>query len=244
MRTKTSLQSLGERGNIAVVSTGVDVWRGSGSLIPIPNQTTGESMTIVSTSADDASAGTGIRTVFVHYLDNAWAEASETVTLNGLTPVNLIATNIKFIQSIHAASVGSGGVAAGDITIYKTGDATTVYDLIKAGGNMSLTISMMVPANSEFHLGRWTATASSGNKPVFIRLRSTDHHGVLYDGGSPVFIFKDTCTLEAGGTYIREWSSEQRVVLPAKSIIKVSVWADSAGANVASSLEGELISTT
>ena len=242
MRQRGHLELMGERESIAVVAAGEDVWRGSASSIPIPDQTNGVQMTLVSTSAADASGGTGIRTVEVHYLDGNWDEQTETITMNGTTGVNTVATDIKFVQDIHASTVGSGGVAAGVVTIHLTGTPATVYDVIDAGGNMSLTMAKMVPAGFNLYISNWTASVA-GNKPTFTRLRSTDHDRVLYNGGSPVFIFKDVAVLETA-PFTREWPREERIVVPPKSIIKVSVWATQAGGFVAASLVGELIGTT
>lgn len=234
------LQAIGEREGVAATTNGEDVWRGTASQIPIPDQTNGEQMTVVSTSSNDTSGGSGVREVFIHYLDGDWNPASETVTMNGTTGVDTSATDIKFVQDIHSTKAGSNGVAAGDITIHQKGDASTVYDIIATGGNMSLTIQKMVPASNRYFIERWQTTASAGNKPVFIRLRSTDHHETLYDGGSPIFIFKDTATLEAGGFHFRKWSTNYRIQVPEKSVIKISVWADQDGANVSASFQGLL----
>lgn len=53
-------------------------------------------MEVVSSSANDdgSPAGFGARTVIIDYLDDAYAEKSETVTLNGTTAVATTATDI------------------------------------------------------------------------------------------------------------------------------------------------------
>lgn len=242
MRRRKLFEMIGERESIAVVATGADVWRGAANIIPIPDQTTGEQMTLVSTSVNDAAAGSGIRTVYIHYLDGSKAEAVETVTLDGTTPVNTIATDITFIQEIHAASVGAGGVAAGVVSLHQVGTPATVYTVIDIGGNKDLTFFRMVPAGWELHVSNWSSSAS-GNKPSFVRLRSTDHHGALYDGTPPIYIFKNALTLETASDF-RSRAQEERIIVPTGSIIKASVWATQAGGNVACSLSGELISLT
>ena len=138
--------SMGERQAVAVTATGDDAWRGTATTTPVPDQTTGEQMTLVSTSAEDGVAGTGVTSVRIHYLDGNWEQQEEMITLDGLTPVDTVATDIKFINVLHAESVGTNGVAVGDITIYKKGAASTVYTLLAVGGNMHLTSSRMVPA--------------------------------------------------------------------------------------------------
>src|SRR5512139_3268256 len=76
----------------------------------------GVQMSLVSTSASDGVAGTGIRSLDIHYLDNTLTPQIETVVLNGLTPVLTVATNIRFIQCMHMITFGTGKAAAGVIT--------------------------------------------------------------------------------------------------------------------------------
>jgi len=74
---------------------------------------------LVSSSAADAAAGTGARQVEITYVNNAMTgQFTETVTLNGVTPVNTVATDIRFIQKMKVMSVGSGGQNAGTISLF------------------------------------------------------------------------------------------------------------------------------
>jgi len=72
-----------------------------------------------SSSASDTSAGTGARTVRITYYDNTGAgPLTETVTLNGTTAVNTVATNIRFIEKMEVVTAGSGGVNAGTVSLF------------------------------------------------------------------------------------------------------------------------------
>jgi hypothetical protein len=72
-----------------------------------------------SSSANDTAAGTGCRTIAVHYLDQTGAGPFiEIVTLNGTTPVNTVGTNICFIDVVLAITVGSTGSNVGTITMF------------------------------------------------------------------------------------------------------------------------------
>lgn len=72
-----------------------------------------------SSSASDTAAGTGAQQVTLSYLDaTGTGPFFETVTLNGLTPVNTVATNICFINDISVIRVGSGGRNVGTITLF------------------------------------------------------------------------------------------------------------------------------
>jgi hypothetical protein len=86
-------------------------------------QTSGAQRSLASSSASDAAAGTGIRTVQVRYFTLAsdgtiTGPFYETVTLNGATAVAMVATNVALVDSVIALTAGSGGVAAGTITLY------------------------------------------------------------------------------------------------------------------------------
>lgn len=76
----------------------------------------GVQLSVVSTSANDTVAGTGIRTLEIHYLDANLDEQHEIVTMNGLTPVLTTATNVRFVQCMHLNTFGAGKAAAGNIT--------------------------------------------------------------------------------------------------------------------------------
>jgi len=221
----------GERNSLGVTVSGEDIWTGVATAQPTPADA-GESMTVVSTSADDTSAGIGTRTLEVHYLDASGNEQLELVTMNGTTPIALVATNIRFVQFIHSGTVGTNGVAVGIITIYKTGAATTVYNIIQAGGNMSLTSARMIPLGKKCVVTNWHATESKAKKIAF-RLRSTDSDGLLLPG---VFVFKDAMYLTSSAL-----QASTGFVAPALSIVKVSGWAPVSGAEAAASWDGVLV---
>ena len=78
---------------------------------------------ISSGSADDASAGTGARTIRINGLDANYAEISETVILNGQTAVNTVNSYLR-VSSLIVLTAGSGGVNAG-ILYAGTGTVTS-----------------------------------------------------------------------------------------------------------------------
>lgn len=74
---------------------------------------------LASANANDSAAGTGARTVRITYYDNVGAGPfTEVVTLNGTTPVNTVATTIRFIESMEVVTAGALGANAGVITLY------------------------------------------------------------------------------------------------------------------------------
>jgi len=110
-------------------------------------QATNAQRSIVSANAADAAAGTGARTVRITYLDQTGAGPfTETLTLNGTTPVNTVATNICFIEKIEVLTVGSGGVNAGIISLKAAaaGGGATIWT-INAGDNQTFSAHHYVP---------------------------------------------------------------------------------------------------
>ena len=74
---------------------------------------------MASSSANDTAAGTGARTVEItYYTTTGTGPFTETITLNGTTPVNTVATNIRFIEELDVETVGSGGANAGTISLF------------------------------------------------------------------------------------------------------------------------------
>lgn len=226
-------RGFGERTAITNISTGNDLWQGTATTIPIPDQTTGEQLTLVSTSASDASAGTGIQTLDVHGLDITGNPQTEIVTLNGLTPVNTTRTNWRFNQSIHAETVGTGGVAAGTISLYKTGDATRVYNVVTPGGNMSLNSSRMVPFGKTLYITNFSIMAAD-NTSVSVRCRATSTFEDIVTSGY-FFLFKDVSILQDS---TREKTFKVPLKFPALSIIKWTAYATTNGASASVNYDG------
>lgn len=235
MSGHTAFRAIGRRTALAITVGGDDIWEGAAVAVPFPNQAVGEQMTLVSTSANDTSAGSGSQQVNVHYIDAAGNEATEIVTMNGVTPVNTVATNIRFVQYMHTQRVAAlGNVAAGDITIYRTGDAARIYNVIKTGGNISLNAHRMVPAGKTFHATNIKGDATD-NKAVSVRLRATcDYEGVLTPN---IFIFNEIFELYNSSVGI---TLELPRSFPAFCIIKGTAVSTSAGGTASLSYEGWL----
>ncbi|GAG03191.1 unnamed protein product, partial [marine sediment metagenome] len=125
----------------------------STTVIPSPG---GIQLEVVSSSGDDVSVGdgTGVQQVDIHYLDTDGAEQTEIVIMAGATPVNTVATDIDFVQWMHSSVVGTGGVAAGNISLRNTA-GTVTYEYIAAGGNQSLSARVKVPAGKTGYIMGW-----------------------------------------------------------------------------------------
>src|SRR3990167_7119081 len=220
----SKFRGYGERLTCSTSVTGDDIWNGVATTIPLPDQTTGEQMTLVSTSIQDDSAGTGVRTIDVHYVDIAGDEQHEIIALDGTTPVSTVAADIRFVQAIHGESWGTGLVAAGDIVIYRFGDATRVYNKISAGVNVSLSTARMVPAGKTAYIKNVSCSGAS-NKSMSIRLRITSTHEdtLITDYAYQI---KDSFFLQNSGS-VKDFACP--LTAPALSVIKMTAWSIQAG---------------
>ena len=132
-------------------------------------------MYVSSSSANDASAGTGARTVTFYGLDANYEEINETITLNGQTQV---ATTKSFLRVFRGfvATVGSGGTNAGDIYIGTTGASAgvptgTFYAKITAGEAQTLMAVYTVPAGQTLYISQGTATHGTDTAGAYMTIR-------------------------------------------------------------------------
>lgn len=108
---------------------------------------------VSSANANDTGAGTGAQKVTINYLTSAFVLKSETVTLNGVTPVNTVNTDIQYIESIQVTQVGSGGRNAGVISLFQnTGGGGSAFATIAAGDNQTYWAHHYVPAGVTCYL--------------------------------------------------------------------------------------------
>jgi hypothetical protein len=155
------------------------VWPAGGT---IPHPTSASVLKISSSSADDASAGTGARTVYIAGVDGDFAVVSETVTLNGQTAVDTT-NSYLYVNSFYVVTVGSGGVNAGNINA-GTGTVTSgvpavLYDIIATGYNNRTTGHYCVPAGYTGYMteGLFSSGQASGTTSVtgFLKQHGPDN---------------------------------------------------------------------
>jgi len=244
LQGKTIVTALCERESMSTTATGEDIWRGneltpaptSHTEIPIP-ATAGEQMTIVSESGNDDGdpVGTGVRTLRIEYIQAVTGLAkTEDIIMNGTTEVDTVATDVMFVNDMYSLTVGSNTVAAGHIKIYKKGTVGLVYNMITLGGNKSLVSNRMVPSGKKLILKGWHGEEAQA-KRVNLRIRSTNIGTTVLI--PPVFLFK-------GVAYLKQTASGElklNTLIPALSIVKISGWADQAGAEVGCGWWGVLI---
>ena len=89
---------------------------------------------VVSTSASDGVAGTGIRKLKVTYFNSTHAKLTEIITMNGVTAVLSTSTDMWRIHHVEAIETGTAGFAVGTITIKSTDDVN-LFAQIDIGHN-------------------------------------------------------------------------------------------------------------
>lgn len=125
---------------------------------------------LASSSANDAAAGTGARTVKITYLTAAFVLKTEIVTLNGTNAVDTVGDDLAFIESMEVMTVGTqGGGNIGTISLYtQIAKGGVVWASIAAGDNMTFWAHHYVPAGVTCYLLNLTggATAVGGGMTV------------------------------------------------------------------------------
>jgi len=192
----------------------------------------GIQLELVSTSTNDDGnpVGTGARTVDIHYLDTSGVEQVETVTMNGTTAATTTAVDIDCVQWIHTKTVGSGGVAAGNISLQGVGGGT-VYEYIAVGGNQSLSARYRVPAAHKGYLVQWKASALKKRVTFYCRAECERSDRSLVSG---VRLFQATSDLEAAPGPVEELGY---VMVPALAQVVISGQADAAGGVASASFQ-------
>lgn len=143
-----------------------DLWTVGGAYV-FPTAEMG--MEVISSSAEDDPAkadtnpGTGIHAVTIYYLDDAGAEKSTDVTLNGTTAVATTATDIYRVQNMRTKTVGTDGVAAGNIDLRHLND-TPIYTRIATGKTRARTLAWTVPAGKTLYVTNITVSVGGTSK--------------------------------------------------------------------------------
>ena len=141
-----------------------DVWDGGGDWVA---PTAARIHNIVSTSALDAVANSGARTVRVYGLDAAWNHQEETVNMAGVAGVLTVNT----YTMIYRMKTLTGGTDAGNVGVISAiaqVDGTTTAQ-ISAGQNQTLMAVYMVPAGKTGYITSMGAAlnrAGSANADV------------------------------------------------------------------------------
>lgn len=194
------------------VDTAVETVWPYGGILPFPSAAL--QMSVSSDSANDTSAGTGARTIYISGLDANHNTVSETVTMNGQTAV-LTANSYLHINECYVATAGSLDSAAGSIYIgtgvVTAGVPATVYDLIQYDYNKRVTGSYTIPAGYTGYVsqGLFSSGQSGGSNPVTGRLMTR--------GTNDIRLTAAIVTLNNGAA---DYVFEYPIVVPEKTTIE------------------------
>lgn len=203
-----------------------DIWGVGGTFVAPTAATT---VALVSASAADASAGTGARTILVEGLNGSYAITSETVTLNGVTPVNTV-NSYFFIHRITVATAGTGNTNAGNITSSWTGGGTPVGPTVLAGKGQSQFCQYQIPASYTGYLSDYGGSyngASTSN--VLLELYVKPFGGV--------FNLKGTVNLSGSASSFARREYAVPLKFTEKSIIKLVGVSDANNSDVVGSFD-------
>lgn len=144
-------------GRSSSIVVGNDVWEGN-SVYPLLNAAS--QLEILSSSASDAAAGTGARSFTLQGLDANFNQISETVALNGVTPVATANAYLR-VNRLLIQSAGSGLTNAGTVTLRVVGGGTT-QGIAAAGTGPAKTGVYTVPAGFTLLLTEMEFDVSGG----------------------------------------------------------------------------------
>jgi hypothetical protein len=213
------------------VGTSVEtVWAQGGTYV---YPTAATVMKISSSSADDAAAGTGARTIAIFGLDANYNEISETVILNGQTAVNTGNSYLR-ISRMYVVTAGSGATAAG--TIYAgTGTVTagvpaTVYGMITLTANQTQMAFWTVPAGYTLYLMGvfFTSANSTANASTNFQLIQRPLNGV--------FRIQSSARTAGNGDFVLDLHTP--IAFPEKTDIEIRAVASAGTSNVSAEFEG------
>jgi hypothetical protein len=166
--------------NPDIDTTEETVWPGGGI---ISHPSAAIQWKVSSSSANDTSAGTGARTVFINGLDANYNQVTETVTLNGQTAV-LTTNSLLRINSAYVATAGSSNSAEGSI-YFGTGTVTagvpaTVWQIILFDYNSTVTGHYTVPAGYTAYMdaGQISAGQATGSTQITGRLLASGTNNI------------------------------------------------------------------
>lgn len=127
---------------------------------------------IKSSSANDAAAGTGARSIKITYYDASLnGPFNETITLNGVTAVNTVSTTMAFIEKMEVVTVGSGGSNAGTLTLTTTtGGAGSTIGTVVTGDNRTFWAHHYVAVGKTCYVYIYRGSASVTAGAAFLNI--------------------------------------------------------------------------
>lgn len=204
-----------------IVNGTKDISELNANIIPTPSLE-GETMQVVSTNNNDTILGSGSRSVIIEYIEPITEVLKQVeVELNGTTAVT-VSVPIAFVSDFYVGQTASlDTVSAGDITIFNGG---TVYNIITAGGNKSLSLFRYIPKGKNLFIS--SMTVSGNSKEVTVRLRANVSDNLTTTQG---YIFR---SVEVSADGANEVTFNPPMVITGQHYLKASIFSgnvDNAG---------------
>lgn len=120
------------------------IWANGGRWSPLDS---GETLSVVSSSTDDDSAGTGVRTIRIIGVDENGAYQTEDLTMDGTTPV-VTANSWLGVNRVLMLTAGTNKVNVGTIT-FTASTALTVQATMPAGEGVTQQAFFLCPTDRQ-----------------------------------------------------------------------------------------------
>lgn len=140
------------------VDSAEDIWYNGGTHT---YPTTAETLSIVSLSSSDTSAGVGARTLYVEGVDASYNLQNEIVTLTGTTPVLTVNTYRRFHRA-YVATAGTSKVNVGRINITNSSSALTLGSVQASYGQTGIA-RYTIPTGYTGYLVKYVASMLDTN---------------------------------------------------------------------------------
>lgn len=194
---RSFVNKFGSLSAVDVVDAPLDVWDGERLYPGQPLNFTAETVEVFSNDADDASGGTGARTIVIFGLDSLGLQQSDTITLNGTTAVSTTNKYKRVFRGI-ITSAGSSGHNEGVISCRSTTTTANVFFEMRVEANQTQVMAYTVPSDKDLYitnivatLGRDNGADGSARIAILIRDKSGVYRQVpplTITNGSPVHL--------------------------------------------------------
>lgn len=152
------------------------IWEGTNPLYTYLSSA--EQLKVTSTSGEEVAAGTGVRTLTIHGLDDNFAEISETITMTGAVAATT-SLSYRRVFRAYGATCGTAETNVGTITI--TNNAGTIELLkINIGDGQTLMALWTVPAGKKAFMVSGSVSTSSNKGAVVSFFVRVNDGGTLY----------------------------------------------------------------
>ena len=216
---KGKVSKFGYIGDIDAGGANEEVWIAEGAYTGFV--ASAAATTVISSSANDTSDGTGARTIKVLGLIDVagvWTEKEETVTLNGTTAVALTNQFIRVYRA-YVATAGTGLVNAGNVDVKHD---TVILARVGTGYGQTLQACYTIPnillngeTISQASFERWYATIGAVQDAFAVVAVQTKSAGGAWRT-------RRLCGIGEGG-WMEESLKEAPEILPSKTDIRIRV---------------------